>query len=350
MSSYGPPDLRRRQPPLMMANDPNRKLTLDTMASPPRTPPGQIHGFSGQSPGSFFTPNSGNYSAVPGHESSPYYISPASSSSGYWGDNRAPRRLSFPTGVRPDMPPHPSAYAPPYRQPPPPPPNASYGEGPVFASPATATQPPDSNEVDWRRRTWHPSSPSFSRPATSGLWVSQTSDSQTTGQPPRLPGIESFDRVQQRPSTPPRREPTPMMVDQQPTSAAPPTSIPSFDPSIAPASRAPPPVSGGHRRGNLSIDTTLQRTLTKLDLYGNPPPPSAASQPPTSSTPSHDKRQSWADTRLPSAMHVTGAEQPRLPPRVQALNTAERRHSYVPPEYLSRVCIHNSNNSSMLIL
>lgn len=290
MSSYVPPDLRRRPPPLMMANDPaaRGKLTLDTMSSPPRTPPGQVHGYS-QSPTSFFTPSSASYSAVP-HEGSPYYVSPASSSSGFWGDNRALRRLSFPTGARPfDMPQHPGTYPPPFRPPPP-----NYPEGAVYA---TAAQPPQDPDLDWRRRTWHPSSPSFLRPA-SGL---------QTDQPPRLPGIESFDRVQQRPSTPPRREPTPMQVDQAPT------SVPAFDP-------APPPVSRGHRRGNLSVDTTLQRTLTRLDL-GNP-------QPPTSSEPT---QKSWDARPLQPA--------PAIPSHVQPLTAAERRHSYVPPEYLARVSI-----------
>ncbi|KAL1961270.1 hypothetical protein VTO42DRAFT_3216 [Malbranchea cinnamomea] len=348
--SYAQPqDLRRHPPPLIMANDPasRAKLTMDTMAmaSPPRTPPNQVHAFTGQSPNTaFFTPSSANYSAVPGGEGSPYYVSPASSTSGVWADSRGtPRRLSFPTGTRPFDVPQSSTYPPPFRQQALPA-NANYGgDGTIFASPSSTTQPSQDsfiNDLDWRRRTWHPSSPTAPvRPATSGLWVSQTSESQ---QPTRLPGIESFDRVQLRPSTPPRREPTPMQVDRQLSSAAPPSSVPSFaDPSHPPASRPPaPPVSGpGHRRGTLSIDTTLQRTLTKLDLRGNPPPPPPESHPAAASTtPSLDKGQSWLEGRpLQPAppLHVTAAQE-QSPSRLQTLATMERRHSYVLPEYLAR--------------
>ena len=114
------------------------------------------------------------------------------------------------------------------------PPSQMSASSSMYASPINASfaqsgayiQPGD----DWRRRTWHATSLygapySHSRPATSGLTYSQTPDAPqpafaqnataAAGQAPRLPGIESFDHVQHRPSTPPRRQPSPMQLDQQ---------------------------------------------------------------------------------------------------------------------------------------
>jgi hypothetical protein len=369
----------------MMANDPSgrAKLTLDTMASPPRTPPNQIQGYSGQSPGaSFFTPTSAaaNYSTVPGGEvSSPYFVSPASSTSGYWGDRVTPRRLSFPSGVRPFDMPQPATYPPPYSRAAPPHGTSFGAEQNIFASPSSAKPADESMESDWRRRTWHPSSPSTFRPGTSGLWFSQTTSESgppAASQPPRLPGIESFDQVTQRPSTPPRRQPTPMQVDQP--SAPPPAagaqsfdSASSFHPQEA-VRRSGPPVSGpGHRRGAASIDTTLQRTLTKLDLHGEPSndapswtrhsagdfeqrqvvnaphPGSMQAVPVAVSHPPAHVAMHGQPVPVPDAnMGPYSVSQPRLmveAPHPMHQSEAERRQSYVPPsEYFPKVRVYKT--------
>ncbi|KAK2788690.1 hypothetical protein FQN53_003199 [Emmonsiellopsis sp. PD_33] len=268
-------EIRRRPPPLMMADDGSARarLTLETMNSPPRTPPGQMHGFSGHSPGSaLFTPTSATY-----------YGSPASSNPGFWDERGHARRLSVPSGTRPFEPA--SSYPPPFPRPLAPSNSSFSNNGSMFGSPTTAHTPQDESaaEADWRRRTWHPSTQGFNRPATSGLWFNQSADRPepafgsnappAQNAPPRLPGIESFDQVQGRPSAPPRREPTPMQVDstgsQPPTSGPGPAFAPGFG-SQAPTARPAPPISGpGHRRGHVSFDMSLHRNLTKLDIRGN---------------------------------------------------------------------------------
>ncbi|KAJ5141474.1 transcriptional regulator family: C2H2 zinc finger [Penicillium atrosanguineum] len=225
-----PPELRRRPPPLMMANDPTARarLGLDPMGEPPSTPPGQIRGIPGaaQSP---YTP-SNVFSAGPG--ASPQYASPMSSvSHGFWEGRTAARRLSVPTSSNPFVPQPGSAYPPAYVNAPAGPPYPPSAAG-VFASPTSSNYPSsrDENaisaaEAEMRRRTWHPSTyPAFGRPGTSGLSQFHTPD---TVQAPiggnnnnsehqtRLPGIESFDKVvsQQRPLTPPTRKASPMQID-----------------------------------------------------------------------------------------------------------------------------------------
>lgn len=283
MSTYSQAqEIRRRPPPLMMAGDgaARARLSLDTMHSPPRTPPAQINGIPSQSPGSaLFTPASATYPPVDG---GPYYYgSPSSVASGFWPERGSGRRLSFPSGTRLFDPAntYPPAFPKPLASS-----ASSYsnGGGGVFGSPnAPDTPRDDSNlsmaEADWRRRTWHPSSHTgFGRPSSSGFWFNQPTDGPKPAfgtnplQPPRLPGIESFDHVQQRPSTPPRREPTPMQVDRPLTSSnAAPTFVPGFSTQL-PTARPPPPVSGpGHRRGHVSFDMSLHQNLTKLDIRGN---------------------------------------------------------------------------------
>ncbi|ODH22659.1 hypothetical protein ACO22_05486 [Paracoccidioides brasiliensis] len=284
VSSYSQSqEIRRRPPPLMMAGDgtARARLSLETMNSPPRTPPAQIHGFSVQSPSTgLYTPVSATHPS--GDPAGYYYGSPASASSAFWAERGSGRRLSFPSSVRQFDPA--STYPPPFTRPLAPS-NSSYvNGGSVFGSPNTSQTPHDEphlspSEADWRRRTWHPSSQTgFGRPASSGLWFNQPADRpqpafapnpHSQNPPPRLPGIESFDHVQQRPSTPPRREPTPMQVDRP---LQPPNAAPAFAPTFASqaSNSRPPPISGpGHRRAHLSFDMSLHQNLTKLDIRGN---------------------------------------------------------------------------------
>ncbi|WEW60478.1 Up in starvation [Emydomyces testavorans] len=292
VSSYSQTqELRRRPPPLMMANDTasRARLSLETVTSPPKTPPQQIHPFLGQSPSTaIFTPSSTTY----GDTASPFYASPASTA-GFWGDSVHSRRLSVPSGRRPFDASHGSSYPPthlrqlapangPYRG------RESPLSGPSIPQTPHEGQGMSPSESDWRRRTWHPST-GFARPASSDFWFQQSPEHPQSGyhanlqlvpnqHPPRLPGIESFDQMQQNPLAPPRREPTPMQIDRlsQPEQATQqtPTALPfsgSFN-SQMPISRPQPPISGpGHRRGYLSLDMSLHRNLTKLDIRENTP-------------------------------------------------------------------------------
>ncbi|KAK5075916.1 Up in starvation [Lithohypha guttulata] len=207
-------DVRRRPPPLLMAGD-NR----------PTTPPTYSH-YAANSPADLTTPTSSTFPATPG---SPNFASvlgsPTSVSSRPPGEMRTPaRRLSVPASYNVQY-----QYASPY--------GPAYGPGPavpstgpssIVTSPTSSGFPQNSMQVsatdDWRRRTWHPSTYSnlnlnYNRPATSGLTYSQTPDApqpayaqnamSAAGQAPRLPGIESFDHVQHRPTTPPRGNLTP---------------------------------------------------------------------------------------------------------------------------------------------
>ncbi len=130
-------------------------------------------------------------------------------------------------------------------------------------------------EAEWRRRTWHPSSYSaYPRPATSGLSYYQTPDAPqpafspqaltAAGQSQRLPGIESFDNVQHRPTTPLRRNPSPMQID-----------TPS-KPPIFPGPVEQSPSGPDNRRGHASWDMSLHRNLTRLDIANGTPPKDAA--------------------------------------------------------------------------
>ncbi|KAJ5103702.1 hypothetical protein N7532_004231 [Penicillium argentinense] len=282
-----PPELRRRPPPLMMATDPTARarMGLDPMGEPPSTPPGQMRGIPGSAAtASPYTPSNA-FSAATG--SSPHFASPMSSAShGFWEGKTAARRLSVPTSSNPFLAQHRNAYPPSYANSPagPPYPNAAG----VFASPTSSNYPASRDEstisaaeAEMRRRTWHPSTyPTFGRPSTSGLSQYHTPDTvqpQSYGgnnsaeQPPRLPGIESFDKVvsQQRPLTPPTRKSSPMQIDSQ-HRPPPHSSSHGFSsgfnytqPSVRPA----PPIPGpGHRRGHVSWDMSLHTNLTGLDI------------------------------------------------------------------------------------
>jgi len=104
------------------------------------------------------------------------------------------------------------------------------GTNPGFMSPTSLASPTTSTagstwsrrdsvssaaEGDWRRRTWHPETHSnftsrlMNVATPSQAYYSQAPPAQTT----RLPGIASFDPVPHRPTTPPQRRPSPMMVD-----------------------------------------------------------------------------------------------------------------------------------------
>lgn len=288
-STYSqPPELRRRPPPLMMANDPTGRSRL---GEPPSTPPSQIRGFPGPAAsGSPYTPSN---MFANGTNGSPQYASPMSGAShGFWEGKTAARRLSVPTSSNPFLAQqHGAPYPPPY---------VNSLAGPqypnaagVFASPTSSNYPPSRDEstlsaaeAEMRRRTWHPSTyPVFGRPSTSGLSQYHTPDTvqssfgnasnktsnpaSGTDQPPRLPGIESFDKVvsQHRPLTPPTRKASPMQLDGHSRPQPPNHAFGSGYNYGQPSVRPPPPISGpGHRRGHVSWDMSLHTNLTGLEI------------------------------------------------------------------------------------
>lgn len=258
-------DVRRRPPPLLMAGD-NR----------PSTPP-TYSNFSAHSPGDLSTPTSTTFPATPG---SPNFnstlgspISAASRVAAFANDARTPgRRLSVPSGANPYNSSHNNPYQPPYLTP-----THLTGSVPsnassMVTSPTGSTFPAGVGQYiapadDWRRRTWHASSYSnfnvnYNRPATSGLSYSQTPDaaqqsypspvSAPVGQSLRLPGIETFDHVRHRPSTPPRRNVTPTNAN---SSAAPLLSAAEID---------------GPRRGHISWDGSRPSQYPEIDDSGRP--------------------------------------------------------------------------------
>ena len=270
-SSFSQPEIRRRPPPLMVAtNDrPSRLATTAdsiTDAAGPSTPPSQIQGLTAAgSPYTAFT--------------SPHFSSP-----GYWDGPGAPvRRLSVPSAPNPFAQQHPLAagsYAPP-------PSYVGPYSGPgVFASPASSQRSSDiatnisAAEAEMRRRTWHPSSSqsssSLSRQVSNtGIvpaeQVQPASSFGAGGAEPttRLPGIESFDKIltQPRPLTPPTRARTPVDMDNSSSSLNRRFQY-SQQPSVV------RPISGPtHRRGNLSLDSTLQRNISGLQLKDKSDPP-----------------------------------------------------------------------------
>jgi len=274
---------RRRPPPLIMANDSaaRARLTLDTMRSPPGTPPNQYRSYSNQSPGGFSTPISATFSTGPGSPNngsslgSP--ISTVSRNVGLFGGRAPSRRLSVPSGANPFQSPHGNTYPPPYLSP------LASSTASTFSHNGSAYASPTSSnysfsrrdsaaaiEAEWRRRTWHPSTYSaYPRPATSGLSYYQTPDAPqpsfspqavtAAGQTQRLPGIESFDNVQHRPSTPQRRGPSPMQIDT-------PSRPPIFPGPVEHSTSGP-----DNRRGHASWDMSLHRNLTRLDIANGTP-------------------------------------------------------------------------------
>ncbi|KAL9108388.1 MAG: hypothetical protein Q9227_006848 [Pyrenula ochraceoflavens] len=386
------------------------------MSSPPSTPPSQFQTFPGNSPGGFSTPTSATFSTglgSPGFGSS--YASPASSRNpSYYGARTPGRRLSVPSGANPFQSPHGSAQPPPHLSPLASSTASFSNNGSVFASPTSSTfsfvrgDSSNAAEAEWRRRTWHPNTwtslaPNYSRPATSSLTYSQTPDAPqpafapnaitAAGQAPRLPGIESFDQVQHRPSTPPRRRPSPMQVDQsQPAPQGPPPRAPGHV-----------PFQRGHHRGHVSWDLSLHNNLTRMERardvsqwgqqtieeiqHSNSRPPQAPPNYPSSEagplmgetfpsatvfdnstaqppTPQRNKRHGWYNGPITPAANVSSRRSPEdssssegvptpgtsvaeyQPAIVHSNGYVEPQQPHFAAESSSNVSIHNNLNPS----
>lgn len=251
----GHEDIRRRPQPLAMANDPSARarLSLETYNGAVGAGQNPQYIYYNQSPTGYSTPTSTTFST--GGQSPQFQsgmASPAStlSRSSFYNGARPPgRRLSVPSGQNPFMFQN-ATYPQPYFSPTPP--NQAMGfsqNSSVFASPTSSVfshgRRESESEMEYRRRTWHPSTSSqySQRPATSGLTYYQTPDDarpafsqqQAASQMTRLPGIESFDHASLSGH---RQQSSPMMVDASPR----------------------PPSSGR------PSDAGLQHGLTRLDL------------------------------------------------------------------------------------
>lgn len=226
-------DVRRRPQPLAMANDltARARLSLETYNHGMGGSPGQQYIYYNQSPTGYSTPTSTTFSTGP---QSPHFqsgmASPASTlsrSSYYNGARSGGRRLSVPSGQNPFQA-QGATYPSPYFSPLPSGQSATFSQNSsVFASPTSSVfshgRRESESEMEYRRRTWHPSTNSqyAQRPATSGLTYHQTPDEprpaftqhQAASQMTRLPGIESFDHA---PPPGVRQQPSPMMIDASP--------------------------------------------------------------------------------------------------------------------------------------
>ncbi|KUJ15010.1 uncharacterized protein LY89DRAFT_127668 [Mollisia scopiformis] len=274
-------DMRRRPTPLVMAGE--RQRFSQEIYGRPDSPSGQYQQFRSHSPG-FSTPTSATFSTG---QNSPRWgsgmQSPISShsrtnSTNVYGHRTPGRRLSVPSAGNPFQSPHGNTYGPPVLGQM----NASNmgsfsPSGSMISSPTTSTsgwgissrrESLTSSDEAWRRRTWHPDSQSF----TSRLQQVTTPNYYSNGPPPqptsvlpsnvpplqsmRLPGIESFDPLP-RPTTPVRRQPSPMVIDTP--------------------SRAPPPEQYQERPASQQWEQGMNRNMNRLDLSQGTPPTDGAS-------------------------------------------------------------------------
>ncbi|KAI1344461.1 hypothetical protein F5Y15DRAFT_112389 [Xylariaceae sp. FL0016] len=370
-------DVRRRPPPLVMA-DPRSRLSLESYQHGP-----EAYAFRPPSPSDFSTPTSATFSTG---QNSPRWgsgmASPTSSHSRsqslYAGSRTPGRRLSVPSGGIPFQSPHAPSLGRPM-----------FGPGPfntsnpaayspvssVLASPTSSIfsrRESASNAEDWRRRTWHPDSTNFNAAnASSRLsnvltpsqipspapgpvpMVTPSSQQPQTHQPNttfRLPGIESFGPIPHRPVSPPRRISSPMLVDSD--SGHPTPLLPYSNTTEA-----------EERRGTAGWDMGLHRGLTRLDITsGHPPPADTAS---SWAREAHQAVEAEADrvrlnpptVRFNEPVIVENASPSRMPPRtfhqhtVSAPSFASSRdnkrrgwyhgpvtvHADAPPEKMARV-------------
>ncbi|KAH7192563.1 uncharacterized protein B0J16DRAFT_62490 [Fusarium flagelliforme] len=284
-SAYSAQDVRRRPPPLVMA-DPRSRLSFESYRS---SMDGGLPQYRAVSPSEYGTPTSSTFSTG---QSSPRWgpgvSSPATSHSRshsmYTTGSRTPgRRLSVPSGNNPFQSLG-TLGRPMMLGPNPGPANASNVGAPpptsngIPSSPTAATSQwprrESLSESDWRRRTWHPDSRNINGNPSQLSSVVNQSSVRPNPPPPianpsnsqssfRLPGIESFDPLPPRPPTPSRRQPSPMMVDAESHVRA------SYQPHL--------PETPIDERRNLNMyDASIQRGLNRLDINHNTPPRDSA--------------------------------------------------------------------------
>ncbi|KAJ4285986.1 Up in starvation [Collariella sp. IMI 366227] len=299
-SGYSVTDARRRPPPLIMA-DPRSRHSLEAY----RAPDGQY--YRPPSPGDFSTPTSATFSTG---QNSPRWapvMSPASSHSRshsmYSSGSRTPgRRLSVPSGGNPFQSPHGPVQRGPFGpsglntsnngafSPAPP---GSLLASPTVSSGGWSRRDSVSSvaEEAWRRRTWHPDTREYngasrlSQVISSSQFPPDTATLQlpsAAAQQTRLPGIESFDELARR--TPPRRVPSPMMID----------SVPPNPPMAYQGGQAP------------QWDPNLDRGLNRLDI----------------STPPRDGAGAWANEANQALLARAEQARVRFEPEVRTVEVA----------------------------
>jgi hypothetical protein len=277
-------DIRRRPPPLVMAGNPAEpRSRFSQEIFRPDSPSYQ---YRPHSPGGFSTPTSATFSTG---QNSPRWgsgmQSPSQSlsrtASLYAGHRTPGRRLSVPSAQNPFQSPHGGqSFGPPLLG------NSNMGgfspSSSMINSPTTSTSGStwssrresvsQASDEAWRRRTWHPETYSS---FTSRLQnVTSANNYYSSGPPPqpptvpsnapplqtmRLPGIESFDPLP-RPTTPVRRQPSPMMIDT-PSRTMPHPSEPYQN----------------ERPNSQHWDQGINRNMNRLDLAQGTPPTDAAS-------------------------------------------------------------------------
>lgn len=315
-------DIRRRPPPLVMATDPNARLSVESYHSVGSAQ----FSYRGASPSDYSTPTSATFSTG---QSSPHWGSgigsPATAYSRshamYPSGSRTPgRRLSVPSvsGGNPFHSPHGatghlgrplfgsgslnasnSATL------------ASPG-GSYLASPTTSTasgwsrrESVTSNaEEAWRRRTWHPDNSSFTNPGSRLSQVITSSQISPAHEPlpalnsngppqqqqnVRLPGIDSLLPKPGQQMSPPPGPPSPRSAEYERRARIP--LLPSA--SIS-----------DERRNMPQWEMGLHRGLTRLDINNSTPPP-----------PPRDGAGAWAN-EVHQAMQAR-VEQPQQAPRPQ---------------------------------
>lgn len=299
-----PEDIRRRPQPLAMANDGSARNMMapsDGYSGGPGSPPPYM--YYNQPASGFSTPTSTTFSTG-GHSPGPHSVmaSPGSSlgrSSYYNGARAQNRRLSVPSANNPFQ--SQSSHIPP-------PPFFSSLQSPqssnfsqnssVYGSPTSSVfshgRRDSDAEMEYRRRTWHPSTSSqyAQRPATSGLTYHQTPDEprpaftqhQAASQMTRLPGIESFDHV---PPPAVRQHPSPMMIDTLPR-----------------------PTSSGR-----PADLALHQGLTRLDITAANAPAEPHWQNYQQQSPYHPTFQGPPTAQYTQQKHFSMPEQPITPRR-----------------------------------
>ncbi|KAF1963274.1 hypothetical protein CC80DRAFT_1177 [Byssothecium circinans] len=335
------PDVRRRPPPLAMANDGTSRARLslniaDSYNPPLMGSPGPTIVDYGHQSNRATTPTSATFSTATGSPSrygsalqSP--ISSASRPVSWSGAAPSGRRLSVPSSGNPFSGP-PGQFVPTFMTPLPSSTSSTFsGQSSVYASPTVSNFPEsrrESNaEADWRRRTWHPGTYAGPRPATSGLgyyqnldaprpsFTSQPAASQTT----RLPGIESFDHAPPPLPHLARRQPSPMQVD------APARPVTYHAPTD------PPFTSKPEKRMSISWDTTLQKGINSLEIaspnpsrepwqqYRNNPAQPASNRPTTAPHPGYFNQQQPGGPpppiQVPSAESARGSQDPPVTPK-----------------------------------
>jgi hypothetical protein len=269
-------DSRRRPPPLQMAGS---RMSQELQPGYQPDSPSQYQ-YRAHSPGGFSTPTSATFSTG---QSSPRWgsgmqspISSHSRTASLYNGHRTPgRRLSVPSAGNPFQSPHGygqptltgmnssnmSAFSP----------ASSMMNSPTTSNTSgwTGRRESISSTADeaWRRRTWHPDTQSSRFPHQ---LQTVTTNYYSSGPPPqapvlpsnapplnmRLPGIESFD-PNYRPTTPVRRQPSPMALDTP--------------------SRVPAEQYREERPTSQHWDMGIGRNLNRLDIQGTPPTDAAGS-------------------------------------------------------------------------